>query len=255
MEAADPRTDDDNELPLWQRVQNGLRTRIDGGEFAAGVPGEMALARDYGVSRSTIRAALAPLRRAGLVSAHRGRASTVVNVSGEQRFGPVYSLFAAVEGTGMTQRSEVDVAELRTDADVAARLGLAADAQLVFIRRTRFADADVIAVDDAWLPASVAAAALEADLGHTALYQVLRDECGITLDAGKETLHATTTDRDQAQRLACDPGTAAFFIERLGLAAGEPVEWRETLIRGDRFTVTTAYPAGSGDTVSGGADS
>ncbi|WP_081416866.1 GntR family transcriptional regulator [Arthrobacter castelli] len=233
----------DSELSLWQTVQNDLRLRIERDEFPSGVPGEMALARDYNVSRSTIRAALAPLRRAGIISAHRGRMSTVVNVSDEQRYGPVYSLFAAVENTGMTQRSKVNTAELRTDGDVSARLGLSADTELVFIRRTRFADADVIAVDDVWLPAGVASPALEADLGHTALYQVLRDQCGITLNAGQETLHATTTNNEQSRLLDCDPGAAVFFIERLGTAGGKPVEWRETLIRGDRFTVTTSYPS------------
>ncbi len=230
-------------VPLWQSVQDQLKERIDRGEFVDGFPGEMALADEYEVSRSTIRAALAPLRRAGLLSAQRGRQSSVVNVVDEQRFGPVYSLFAAVENAGMTQRSVVEVAELRRSATAAARLGLEADAELVFISRTRYADRDVIAVDDTWLPAGVAAPVLDADLSHTALYEVLRRQCGITLSAGQETLHALASDAQQSRRLACTRGTAVFFIERLGLAGDQAVEWRETLIRGDRFTVTTSYPS------------
>lgn len=229
--------------PLWQTVQDQLKMRIAHGEFVDGFPGEMALADEYAVSRATIRAALAPLRRAGTISAQRGRPSAVVNVSDEQRFGPVYSLFAAVENAGMTQRSVVNTADLRRNPEVAKRLGLAPSAELVFIARTRFADSDVIAVDDTWLPASAAAAVLDADLSHTALYEVLRSRCGITLSGGRETLHAISTDAVQSERLACGPGTAAFFIERLGLAAGQALEWRETLIRGDRFTVTTTYPS------------
>ncbi|GAA4655519.1 GntR family transcriptional regulator [Arthrobacter cryoconiti] len=231
-------------VPLWQSVQDQIKERIDGGEFAAGFPGEMALVDEYGVSRATIRSALAPLRRAGLLSAHRGKPSALVNVVNEQRFGPVYSLFAAVESAGMTQRSVMDLAELRRSAEVAARLGLETDAELVFISRTRYADNDVIAVDDTWLPATVAAAVLDADLSHTALYEVLQSRCGITLSAGHETLHAVAADAEQSSRLKCAPATAVFFIERLGLAGETAVEWRETLIRGDRFTVTTSYPSG-----------
>ncbi|MDN6170338.1 MAG: GntR family transcriptional regulator [Micrococcaceae bacterium] len=230
-------------VPLWQAVQDRLKERIDRGEFVDGFPGEMALADEYEVSRSTIRAALAPLRRAGLLSAQRGRQSSVVNVVDEQRFGPVYSLFAAVENAGMTQRSVVEGAQLRRSATAAAHLGLAADAELVFISRTRYADRDVIAVDDTWLPADLAASVLEADLRHTALYEVLRRRCSITLSAGHETLHALASDGAQSRRLACPEGTAVFFIERLGLAGEQAVEWRETLIRGDRFTVTTSYPS------------
>ncbi|MGO2533526.1 GntR family transcriptional regulator [Arthrobacter rhombi] len=243
MMATGQRDRSGRKVPLWQSVQDQLQERIGRGEFADGFPGEMALADEYEVSRSTIRSALAPLRRAGLLSAQRGRQSSVVNVVDEQRFGPVYSLFAAVENAGMTQRSVVEIAELRRSATAAAHLGLDADADLVFISRTRYADRDVIAVDDTWLPADVAAPVLGADLSHTALYEVLRRECSITLSAGHETLHALAADAQQSRRLACPAGTAVFFIERLGLAGEQAVEWRETLIRGDRFTVTTSYPA------------
>ncbi|MGP5163594.1 GntR family transcriptional regulator [Arthrobacter rhombi] len=243
MMATGQRDRSGRKVPLWQSVQDQLQERIGRGEFADGFPGEMSLADEYEVSRSTIRSALAPLRRAGLLSAQRGRQSSVVNVVDEQRFGPVYSLFAAVENAGMTQRSVVEIAELRRSATAAAHLGLDADAELVFISRTRYADRDVIAVDDTWLPADVAAPVLGADLSHTALYEVLRRECSITLSAGHETLHALAADAQQSRRLACPAGTAVFFIERLGLAGEQAVEWRETLIRGDRFTVTTSYPA------------
>ncbi|MGP5195784.1 GntR family transcriptional regulator [Arthrobacter rhombi] len=243
MMATGQRDRSGRKVPLWQSVQDQLQERIGRGEFADGFPGEMALADEYEVSRSTIRSALAPLRRAGLLSAQRGRQSSVVNVVDEQRFGPVYSLFAAVENAGMTQRSVVEIAELRRSATASAHLGLDADAELVFISRTRYADRDVIAVDDTWLPADVAAPVLDADLSHTALYEVLRRECSITLSAGHETLHALAADAQQSRRLACPAGTAVFFIERLGLSGEQAVEWRETLIWGDRFTVTTSYPA------------
>lgn len=229
-------------IPLWQSVQNDLRARIARGDFLSDVPGELALSEHYAVSRATIRSALGPLRREGLISSHPGRPSKVINVADEHHFGPVYSLFAAVEKAGMTQRSQTDASAVVTDPNVAARLGLKADEPLAFIRRTRFADEEAIAVDDTWLPLSLAEPVLHADLRRTALYQVLRDHCGITLTAGRETLHSVAADAEQAHRLDCAPGTALFFIERLGIAAGGPVEWRETLIRGDRFTVTTAYP-------------
>lgn len=230
------------QIPLWQSVQNDLLERIRRDEFGGSFPGEFALADEYAVSRATIRAALGPLRRAGLISAQRGRPSALVNVVDEQRFGPVYSLFAAVENAGMAQRSEVETADLRTSPAAAAHLGLDPAEQLVYISRTRYADEEVIAVDKVWLPASKAAPVLDADLTHTALYSVLIQHCNITLSGGSETLHAITTDADQSHQLSCPVGTAAFFIERVGLALGEPVEWRETLIRGDRFTVTTSYP-------------
>ncbi|GAY10961.1 GntR family transcriptional regulator [Pseudonocardia sp. N23] len=42
-------------------------------EFADAFPGELALAREYDISRHTVREALGRLRREGVVSADRGR--------------------------------------------------------------------------------------------------------------------------------------------------------------------------------------
>ena len=229
--------------PLWVRVHDDILNRITVGEFADIFPGEIHLSAEYRVSRSTVRLALEPLRRKGLVLAGRGKRPTVrLNHGEEHRFGPVYSLFAAVEASGMTQRSEVTRRVICVDARIARRLELPADASLVNIERRRFADEDVIATDRAWLPADRAAGLLDVDFSNTALYEQLTLQCGITLDGGQETLTAITLDAEQAPALECRVGAAAFSIERCGYADGRPVEWRETLIRGDRFAVTTSFP-------------
>lgn len=227
---------------LWLRVHDDILSRIASGEFADAFPGEIELSLEYEVSRSTVRLALDPLRRDGTVSSGRGKRPVVRITHGdEHRFGPVYSLFAAVEASGMSQRSEVTRCEVRVDEHVAHRLGLPGDTPLVNIERRRFADEVVIATDRAWLPADRASGLLDVDFSNTALYEQLTLRCGITLDGGQETLTAIVVDAGQALALECPPGAAAFFIERCGRADGRPVEWRETLIRGDRFAVTTSF--------------
>jgi GntR family transcriptional regulator len=164
-----------------------------------------------------------------------------INHGDEHRFGPVYSLFAAVQASGMSHRSEVIRCEICIDPRVANRLDLPGATRLVHIKRRRFADEEVIATDKAWLPADRAADLLDVDFRDTALYEQLTLKCGITLDGGQETLTAIILDAEQAKALDCPVGSAAFFIERCGRAAGRPVEWRETLVRGDRFAVTTSF--------------
>lgn len=226
---------------LWARVKADIERRIRQGEFGSSFPGEFELSDHYDVSRSTIRAALTPLRREGLVTAAPGLPSEVVHVSREHRFGPVYSLFAAVQKSGMAQRSRIEIAEVRKDPQIAERLDVGPDADLVHIVRVRFADDEPLAVDRVWLIPE-ARGVLDQDLSNTALYDALQRCCGLTLTAGQETLHSISLSSDQADRLWCEPGSAAFFIERLGKIDDRALEWRETLIRGDRFTVTTDYP-------------
>lgn len=226
---------------LWRKVQASLRERVVAGEFSSGVPGELALAKEYGVSRSTIRAALAPLRREGLISAGPGKRSEVNTGAGRNIYGPVYSLFAAVQNTGMQQTNIVEAATMVRDTAVARILQLPPSADLVHISRIRMADGAPLAADEAWFPA-VAQGILSVDLERVALYDVLEKFSGISISHAQETVRAVSLDGNQARRLDCAPGTPAFSLERIGYNGERPLEWRKTLARGDRFSVTTTYP-------------
>lgn len=236
-ETVQPRT----RQPLWAIVRDDLEAKIRAGDFDEAFPGELELSRHYGVSRSTIRAALTPLRRNGMVTAQPGRPSQVVHVSEEHAYGPIYSLFAAVRGAEMSQRSTIRTAEMATSPHAAHQLGLDAGTALVHLARTRFADEEPLAEDEVWLSPE-ARGILDLDLSNTALYEALQRCCGLTLTSGNETLHSINLSQDQAQALSCEPGSAAFFIERIGRIDDRAIEWRQTIIRGDRFTVSTSYP-------------
>lgn len=43
-----------------------------------------------------------------------------------------------------------------------------------------------------------------------------------------------------------DDDVAAFAIQRLGCVNGRPVEWRHTVVRGDRFSLTAQFSARDG---------
>ncbi|WP_308253132.1 UTRA domain-containing protein [Pseudonocardia sp. ICBG601] len=97
-----------------------------------------------------------------------------------------------------------------------------------------------------WLPEELAAPLLDVDFTHTGIYPEYRRRCGIRVDGGMENIRAVLPGRGERELLGIDEGVAALSIERLGLSAGRPVEWRHTLVRGDRFSVTAQFSARSG---------
>ncbi len=74
----DDRLDEDDPRPLWQQLADLLRGRIECGELAGRLEAETALAQHYGVSRDTVRRALADLARDGLIQSTRGRGTFVL---------------------------------------------------------------------------------------------------------------------------------------------------------------------------------
>ena len=233
--------------PLWQQVQRDLARRLADAEFVNDFPGELVLADEYGVSRQTIRAALRPLREQGLVTAARGRRSKPAEPPEiEQPLGALYSLFASVEAAGEAQDNVVRCLQIRADAIAADRLGRESSTPLVYLERLRLAGGEPLAVDRVWLPADVAAPLLDADFRRTSLYAELAARCGVRLDGGEEHLQARVPGRAERVDLGITASVAVFAIDRLGSSRGAAVEWRQTLVRGDRFGVRARFDAREG---------
>ena len=231
-------------MPLWAQVSADIRRRVSDGAFADGFPGEIALTEQYDVSRHTIREALRVLRDEGLLKSERGRGTTIEESSYSQNLGTLYSLFRTIEDQGVAQRSEVRRLNTTTNPSVAANLQLPADAELVVLERIRFADDEPLAIDTAWLPKDLAAALLKVDFTRGGLYDALSSTCGIRPDAGQERVTAQTSPSHIADILRLPSDVALLYIERTAYANDVPVEWRETYIRGDRFSFEAEWRPG-----------
>lgn len=238
--------DRSNPLPLWAQIEADLRRRMRAGAFDERFPGEYELVADYSVSRHTVRDALRRLREEGVLDSGRGRGTWVRKPRIEQPLGALYSLFRSVEERGLEQRSVVRALEVRTDAKVAEILRRPADADLVYLERLRLADSEPLALDRAWLPRTVAGPLLEADFSHSGLYDELARLTGTRLTGGSEVIAAVVPPPAVRRLLTIPAGTAAMEVRRIGCLREEPVEWRETLIRGDRFTVAAQWSAREG---------
>jgi GntR family transcriptional regulator len=164
----------------------------------------------------------------------------------EQPLGALYSLFASVEASGLEQRSVVRALDLRTGADAAGRLGLASTASLLYLERLRLAGGEPLALDRVWMPAEIGTPLLDVDFSHTGFYDELLTRAGLALTGGKEQIRAVVPAKEDRALLQLESDTAALAIDRLGCAKGEPVEWRRTLVRGDRFSVVAEFSARGG---------
>jgi len=234
-------------VPLWAQLQDDLCKRLETGEFADTFPAEMALVAQYGVSRNTVREAMRRLRTQGVVVAARGkRPRLAAETEIEQPLGALYSLFASVEASGLEQRSVVRALDVRTDGKAAEHLGCSQTTSLFHLERLRLAGGEPLALDRVWMPIEVGAKLLDVDFSHTGFYDELLSRAGVALTGGREQIRAVVPGDDDRSVLQLGPDVAALAIDRLGCARGEPVEWRHTLVRGDRFSVLAEFSARDG---------
>lgn len=233
-------------MPLWAQVLDDLRNRLDSGEFTDGFPTDIELIQHYGVSRHTAREAVRRLQEEGIITRERGRGTFVRTPPIEQRTGALYSLFRSLEARGIEQRSHVlDLAEVK-DPGVAARFGRPASTSLVRLERLRWADDVALAHDVAWIPSSIGKPLLDVDFTHTALYDELQNRCGVWPMAGTEHISTELPPKSERELLRIGARQPVFRIRRRSVHGEKMIEWRETLVRGDRYTFVASWsPAGA----------
>jgi GntR family transcriptional regulator len=236
--------DRDGDVPLWAQLEHELRRRMELGHFTVRFPTDRELMKIYEVSRHTARHAVAQLGADGILRRARGVGTSVDRRTFERSLGSLYSLFQVVEESGVPQRSEVRALARVVDAEAAHRLEVDPGSELVLIDRIRYAGTEPLAIDRIWLPAPIADGLLDADFTHTSLYNELDRTIGKRPNEGWERIHPKVPTADERTALHLDEGEAVFSIERFGACNGEPIEWRVTLIRGDRLTFVADWTAG-----------
>lgn len=231
-------------MPLWAQLETDLRARLESGEFSESFPTDLELTKTYEVSRHTVREAVRHLNKTGLLKRERGRGTVVNRAEFEQSLGTLYSLFQSVESAGVEQTSEALRCDIVQDAVAASHLQLDEKAELVLLERLRLAAGSPLAVDRAWMPIAVAKPLLDVDWTHTALYAELGKAKAPVPNQGWERLTPIVPTSVDRKTLGLRKSDAAFFLERLGTHDGAPIEWRTTIIRGDRYRFVTDWSAG-----------
>lgn len=230
-------------IPLWAQLAEILRTRLNQGDILSRFPTEEELVSQYGISRHTVREALRSLQQQGLLERHQGKGTFAVHPRFEQPLKGFYSLAFTLADKGIEESSIVRVLDRRECGAAGWALELSASSGCIYIERLRFAGDDPIALDRSWLPEPAATPLLNADLTSGSLYDHLSRECGVVLNGGMERIWPVVPDHHDAELLKLPSGDAAFFLERIAKSDGMVIEFRHSLVRGDRYQFVVEWPS------------
>lgn len=229
--------------PLYQQVKERLVARMSRGEWPPGValPGEPALATGFGVSISTIRAAVRELVEAGVLDRIQGRGTFVASRGTKDS---VYQFFHLHPDAGPRElpRSELiafsrDVADDRLALEL--HLGGAKSERRIYrMRNLLRMDGLVVQVSDIAIPERIFPGLTERRIvsaGPTlyAAYQALH---GITVCGTRDMMKADSMPRDIAGLFALPKGTPVLRVHRVAFTFHDvPIESRRTFLRTDRY--------------------
>ena len=229
--------------PKYEQVILYLEQRyIIPGKPGDKLPTERAIQHNFGVSRQTVRSALKVLIDRGLLYNVQGSGTYVAERS-EATYIPRVDTFAddmrrrGFEGTTrMIATRWVDATE-----EISTRLSIPVGKQVLFVRRLRLADHEVIGFERSYFIKEAASSILDAMMAGLSNSSSSLDQLANTPNAIKYARvrigAALFTEADsEAFNQQVPVGEAAFKICATGYTeAGAPIEYAETLYLSDAY--------------------
>lgn len=237
--------------PLHARIADDLRRRIATGELHSGdpVPSEHRLRSSYGVSRGTVRQALAALRAEGAIGGGRGKPPVVRPPTLTQDFAELvsFSAWATALGRRPGQRT-AELARRPARREAIDVLGLAERDLVVELLRVRLLDDEPVMVERTTFVEPVGRLLFDFDPDGGSIYAHLRG-AGVDLARARQTIDAIGASEQDAELLDLPVGAPLLRVRRRTTdALGEPLEWSDDRYRGDAmsFSLESAVAGSSG---------
>lgn len=229
-------------LPKYHRIYLVLREQLAEGRFDAGLPGEMALMKQFAVARVTVRRALQLLAGEGLITRQPGRGTHPVErdlAHGARGSRPVSGLAGLLENiVDVSLDTTVKVVSVDTVAasqGVAAALGLAPGDPVQKAVRVRSTREGPLSHITTYIPADVARRFGRRELARKPILLLL-EEAGVKVGRAEQSISARLADAEVADRLQVAVGSALLAVRRVIFDQQErPVQWLHGLYRPDRY--------------------
>ena len=229
--------DDAANGPLYLQLQHQIAKAIASGQLQPGdgLPPERELAAITGLSRVTIRKAVAPLVASGQLVQRRGSGTYVAHKVErlEQALSLLTSFTEDMARRGRTVESQWIARGLHAPAppEVMA-LGLGVGESVARLERVRRSDGVPLAIERASLPQAILP---DPDVVDGSLYQVLQAR-GLRPVRAVQRISAANLDAKDAAMLGVAAGDAGLRIERVSyLPSGKVVEFTRSIYRGDAY--------------------
>lgn len=227
-------------LSLFAQIESNLRQRILNNQLAAGskLPSEAELETEFGVSRITVRQALAALHASGLIEKINGKGSFVTRPTDAPDLGPLTGFYEHMRAQGHQAHGRtLHVRKVRAPAQAAEALRVKPGSELTAVTTVRMVNGKPLAIGVTYGPTALMEAMLREDMEINDSMTLLESRLGYRLKATHIETSAVPAGKVRARHLNIsehDPVLRIRFTPHD--VSDQPICYSEMYFRGDGFS-------------------
>ncbi|HFI0633625.1 TPA: trehalose operon repressor [Streptococcus suis] len=225
-------------MKKYQEIYNDLKEKIRTNEYTAGslLPTEQQFQEMYGVSRDTVRKALAILTEGGLIQKVQGRGSMVL----EQEIlnFPVSGLTSYKELTHSlkisTKTNVVSLDQIVVNSNLSHLTGFEPHSKVWKIVRTRSIDGKIAVVDTDYLAAEIVPN-MTAEIARGSIYEYLENQLDLDIAYAQKEITVEPTSREERDLMQSQDDYLVLIKSKVYLSDTRQFQYTESKHKIDKF--------------------
>lgn len=228
-----------NEKPLYLQLAEAIKQKISSNVWKIGmmIPSENELSRELEVSVGTVKKALGLLVQEGVLFRRQGKGTFVATPDFSKSFSRFFRYGQTGDLSGDSPGSVIlDMTVIKADPQIAEILHLAADTDVLKIKRVRTLQNTPFSIEELFLPYERFKGMDKSLIENKLLYPIYNEKFSTPIIWADEYLQPGIADQETAQALGIEIGAPVMCVERLAHTYEDiPVEWRRSYGRGESF--------------------
>lgn len=228
----------DSYKPKYLQLFEILKRDILAGNLKGGdkLLSENELRHKYNVSSTTVRKAIDILKNYGLITRLQGVGTFVRERPVQRSLEKILSFTKNMEQVGLKPSTMVlEKRIVKATGIYAEKLEVKKGDNIFRLRRLRFGNGTPMLLETRYINLGLCPDIIDTDLTGS-LYEIYENRYGIKLFKAKQHLRITFLKEKEAKLLECELGAPSFFVTGVTYSdREEPVEYEESLYRGDEY--------------------
>lgn len=225
--------------PLYHQLEECLRSKIRDEKLQPGdpLPSEQELAKEFNVSRITVRQAMLRLQFEGVVERRQGKGTFVGRPKLVHSDRLVRPFEQEIVAQGRSPGFQfISYAELEPSPKVREQLRCAVGELVFHLERLKLLDGEPWAIENRFFPHRIGKVLDKGNLESLPIYQLLETVLGRLPKHVIETIGCSVVRQDEAQSLRIHVGFPVLVADHVMFDdSGVPVECGKTILRGDWY--------------------